>query len=433
MTSSVLLVVAGALMPALDALAQCPGSWVQTPMTAQGFSNRPMCGAIWDMDGPGPVPAGPVVCGEFLLPGSAAGSYDVAAWDGAHWVRVGDSFNMWFRSVHVTAANELYVGGDFTSAGAVSVARIARFSGTAWQPLGTGCNSTVQAMTSAGGSVYAGGWFTQAGGTFNSRVARWNGSAWSIPGGGNGANNWVWGLATMPNGTVVAGGAFSVVGSVAASRLAAWNGAAWAPIGGGVSTGSEVYETFAMPNGDLIASGNFTSIGGVSALNVARWNGTAWSAMGAGFPLPARSFAVLGGDLYAAGMPSSDFLTNQVRRWTGSEWEVVGAADSTIFEILPVSPDEMLVLGSFLHVGGQAFTRAAVYRRGNCPVCDAIDFNGDGLFPDTADIDDFLAVFSGGACSTGACGDIDFNNDGLFPDTTDIDSLLSVFSGGPCL
>ncbi|MFO0831297.1 MAG: M36 family metallopeptidase [Phycisphaerales bacterium] len=67
------------------------------------------------------------------------------------------------------------------------------------------------------------------------------------------------------------------------------------------------------------------------------------------------------------------------------------------------------------------------------PVCDTIDFNGDSLYPDTADIDDFLSVFSGGPCSTGSCGDIDFNNDGLFPDTSDIDSLLSVFSGGACL
>ncbi|HEX2838125.1 MAG TPA: hypothetical protein VHN77_08370 [Phycisphaerales bacterium] len=66
-------------------------------------------------------------------------------------------------------------------------------------------------------------------------------------------------------------------------------------------------------------------------------------------------------------------------------------------------------------------------------VCDPTDFNGDGLFPDTADIDDFLSVFSGGPCSTGTCGDTDFNNDGLFPDTADIDALLSVFSGGPCL
>ncbi len=70
------------------------------------------------------------------------------------------------------------------------------------------------------------------------------------------------------------------------------------------------------------------------------------------------------------------------------------------------------------------------------PQCDSIDFNNDGLFPDTADIDDFLSVFSGGPCSTDpdpGCSDVDFNNDGLFPDTADIDSLLSVFSGGPCL
>ncbi|HEX2837085.1 MAG TPA: hypothetical protein VHN77_03050 [Phycisphaerales bacterium] len=67
-------------------------------------------------------------------------------------------------------------------------------------------------------------------------------------------------------------------------------------------------------------------------------------------------------------------------------------------------------------------------------VCDSIDFNNDGLFPDTLDIDDFLSVFSGGPCSNDPnCGDIDFNNDGLFPDTLDIDALLSIFSGGPCL
>ena len=68
--------------------------------------------------------------------------------------------------------------------------------------------------------------------------------------------------------------------------------------------------------------------------------------------------------------------------------------------------------------------------------CDSIDFNNDTLFPDTADIDDFLSVFSGGPCSTApspGCNDVDFNNDTLFPDTLDIDALLSVFSGGPCL
>jgi hypothetical protein len=67
------------------------------------------------------------------------------------------------------------------------------------------------------------------------------------------------------------------------------------------------------------------------------------------------------------------------------------------------------------------------------PACDSIDFNADGLFPDTLDLEDFLSVFSGGPCSTGTCGDIDFNNDGLFPDTLDVEAYVSVFSGGACI
>ncbi|HYF13986.1 MAG TPA: hypothetical protein VD971_02810 [Phycisphaerales bacterium] len=65
--------------------------------------------------------------------------------------------------------------------------------------------------------------------------------------------------------------------------------------------------------------------------------------------------------------------------------------------------------------------------------CDSIDFNGDGLFPDNTDLEDFLSVFGGGPCTTGMCGDTDFNNDGLFPDNVDIEALFSVFGGGNCL
>jgi hypothetical protein len=85
---------------------------------------------------------------------------------------------------------------------------------------------------------------------------------------------------------------------------------------------------------------------------------------------------------------------------------------------------------------GEVRSIALVTHQRNCRFCDTIDFNNDGLFPDTADIDDFLSVFSGGPCSTDpvpGCNGIDYNNDGLFPDTLDIDSLLSVFAGGPCL
>jgi hypothetical protein len=66
----------------------------------------------------------------------------------------------------------------------------------------------------------------------------------------------------------------------------------------------------------------------------------------------------------------------------------------------------------------------------NLPVCDSIDFNGDGLFPDDQDTVDFLYVLAGGACSTSTCGDLDFNNDGLFPDDQDLADFLTVLAGG---
>jgi hypothetical protein len=70
-----------------------------------------------------------------------------------------------------------------------------------------------------------------------------------------------------------------------------------------------------------------------------------------------------------------------------------------------------------------------------CSQCDDIDFNNDGVFPDSTDISDLLSVFAGGPCSTDptpGCNDLDFNNDGVFPDNDDIFAFLRVFSGGDC-
>jgi hypothetical protein len=71
-------------------------------------------------------------------------------------------------------------------------------------------------------------------------------------------------------------------------------------------------------------------------------------------------------------------------------------------------------------------------------VCDSIDFNNDTLTPDSGDLDDFIAVLSGGpsACSTfptPGCNDIDFNNDTFSPDALDLDAFISRLGGGPCI
>jgi endonuclease/exonuclease/phosphatase family metal-dependent hydrolase len=70
---------------------------------------------------------------------------------------------------------------------------------------------------------------------------------------------------------------------------------------------------------------------------------------------------------------------------------------------------------------------------GGPPGCDSIDFNNDGVSPDSLDIDDFLSVYGGGPCSNDPdCNDIDFNNDAVSPDSLDIEAFLRVYGGGDC-
>ncbi len=132
-----------------------------------------------------------------------------------------------------------------------------------------------------------------------------------------------------------------------------------------------------------------------------------------------------------------------VRSWASTEDKrLVCHPDALLTEAtVPVAPFEytFLVFSDCDPLNCAADNSSDPYQLGVCGtavpnfLCDDIDFNGDSLFPDTQDLDDFLTVFSGGTCPTGTCHDIDFNNDGLFPDTMDQDALLSVFSGGWCL
>jgi hypothetical protein len=63
---------------------------------------------------------------------------------------------------------------------------------------------------------------------------------------------------------------------------------------------------------------------------------------------------------------------------------------------------------------------------------DTPDFNRDGT-KNVADIAAFLDRFAGGPCPTPRCGSIDFNFDGLSPDSADLDAFLVAYAAGSCL
>jgi hypothetical protein len=69
-------------------------------------------------------------------------------------------------------------------------------------------------------------------------------------------------------------------------------------------------------------------------------------------------------------------------------------------------------------------------------LCDDIDFNNNGVFPEDQDVIDFFDVLAGGSptsCDTVlGCNDIDFNNNGVFPEDQDIIDFFDVLAGGTC-
>lgn len=135
----------------------------------------------------------------------------------------------------------LYAGGEFTKAGGVNVSRIAKWNGSTWSalpsPSGVGVGGIVRALTvfddGSDPALYAGGEFATAGGITVNRIAKWDGTIWSALAGPNGVgitntpSSAVYALTPHDDGSgpaLYAGGSFDTAGGVMSRRIAKWQG-----------------------------------------------------------------------------------------------------------------------------------------------------------------------------------------------------------------
>ncbi|MBL8999362.1 MAG: hypothetical protein JNL44_19050, partial [Gemmatimonadetes bacterium] len=162
-----------------------------------------------------------------------------------------------------------------------AISAIARWDGSAWQPMGAGFNDSVLALQVVGNQLFAGGFFSASGALPLSRVAVWDGGKWANVGGGVTAGQAFPSVNALANynGHLIAGGFFSAAGGAPASHIARWDGQQWHALGAGVAPSVMALGTFA---GDLIAAGSFDTAGGAPASRIARWDGLAWSPIGGG-------------------------------------------------------------------------------------------------------------------------------------------------------
>jgi len=359
--------------------------------------------STWDPDGPGPQPTQLVAGGTFTTAGGVTMNY-IARWDGSEWHNFGsgmslsvDALTAWDPDGDGPLTAQLVAGGDFDIAGGVTVNYIAQWGGSAWQALGNGMNSSVETLTSWDPDgdgllpvqLVAGGTFTTAGGVTMNRVARWDGSAWQALGAG--MNNRVETLMSWdPDGNsplpaqLVAGGDFTTADGIEVNRIARWDGATWQPFGSGMN--SRVWSLITWdPDGDgplpaqLVAGGSFTTAGGVTVNNVARWDGATWLPFGSGMDDTVLALTTWDpdgvGPLAAQLVAAGDFSTaggvtvNRVALWDGSAWQPIGSGMNARVDCLTTwDPDgagplaaQLVAGGGFTTAGGVTVNRVALW------------------------------------------------------------------------
>lgn len=287
-----------------------------------GLSNYPAGISSWHIVAVEPLPSGGLVAsGEIdqtLVPGAGY----VARWDGSHWTPLGTGCNNYVLDLAVLGDGCIVAGGDFTEAGGVQVNAVASWDGTQWTSLGSG----VQYYEQNPGHVYA--------------------------------------LLTLPDGKLVAGGLFDTAGGLPVANIAVWDGSGWSALGSGIS--SSVYSLALMSNGDIVAGtgGWFDGNGGLQAQGIARWDGQSWTQLGAGLGNADGSAGVVnaiaeladgrivvGGSFSTAGSSAA----SNIAIWDGYGWSALGSGTSATVRALQPMPDGRLAIGGdFENAGGQA-------------------------------------------------------------------------------
>ena len=207
------------------------------------------------IDANGDVYAG----GSFTSAGGVANTSHIAKWNGTVWSAIATGLN---NIVHILAFapnGDLYIGGAFTDA---AYPYLCKWNGTAFSVVraNTDINGFVYALAfGSTGYLYVGGAFTNAGGVANADyIAKWSGSAWESLGTGlNESALYV----LVDSGKVYVSGAFTSAGGLTLTdRVAVWSNGAWQPLDIDLPGLGVVYSILPASDGSLYIGGAFSTV-----------------------------------------------------------------------------------------------------------------------------------------------------------------------------
>jgi len=296
------------------ASAQCDGRWLPghaSSSISPGGINTVSALVSFDPDGSGPESSMLVAAGPFSSVGRMP-AQGVVGCDGGRWFDLG--------SVGAQHVNRILVHQERLIASTASPAKVIRRHNGSWLTLGV-FSGVIHDMVECRGEVFVSGEFTRVGDVSVTSCARWDGAAWHAVGIGPGAP----GERVQIRTTVAVDDhlmAFALLGEYPTQRSAmlSWDGAQWTEL---VSeTGVQVTWVTAMAQheGELFASGSFDlGNGGGVVQRFARWSPQGWQIAGSATPnTGSGDLHVHDGVLYANSLNGGRLL-----RWRGEEWDPI--------------------------------------------------------------------------------------------------------------
>jgi hypothetical protein len=255
---------------------------------------------------------GRLIAGGWFSEASGHVVNNIAEWNGSEWVDLGGGRpSLSIRSIAISEGI-VYAGGASLS----GKHNLVKWDGTAWSDLGGEISGGVESVVIIGSDIYIGGDISQAGGISVNNVAKWNGSDWSSLGSGIGGDFWLHDFSVSSEVHTMAfigsdlyvGGLFSMAGNVGANHVARWDGQNWHNLGEGVTAPIEPNNAgvlaLAAAGSELYVGGNFTEAGGNPVSNIAVWNAAG------DVPVPYPYFSVF----------ESPVITNPTRSTLGAAW-----------------------------------------------------------------------------------------------------------------
>ncbi|QDU68542.1 hypothetical protein [Engelhardtia mirabilis] len=270
---------------------------VSTPAPAARFD-----GTTWHSLGSGAMAnavAAAVYGGELY----ALADFGLWRLEGSTWNQVGMSIFGAPYALHVHG-DLLLVGGSY----GFGQGNVLAWDGQTLASLGGGTDDAVRAFASLGDDLYVGGEFGTAGGVQAPLLARWSDSGWSGVGPLTGTE--VTALAAL-GGELFVGGNLFVPGNPANKYIARLAGGSFEALGTGM-VGQPLTMTTHEQSGSLDVGGIFQSAGGAIAHNFSRWDtGVSGPVCQAdlGFGGPGQSVLTLCGTGLGSGQSSDLRLT----------------------------------------------------------------------------------------------------------------------------